>query len=128
MKVSAWKTATIDIDRASEFTGDDVDQFSDVIDLGESYEFITVHFDSVITSATLNPWVQKTAEVDEVPVIKHILDDDATGSFAHATTAAATQVSVTFRIGGYQYLRLKAAANQAADETFSVRGFNREEM
>ena len=125
MKFGSWKTATIDIDRASEFTGDDVDQFSDVVDLGEDYEFVTVHFDAVITSGTVGPWVQKTAEVDEVPVIKHALDDDATGSFAHATTAAVTQVSVTFRIGGYQYLRIKAAANQAADRTFSVRGFNR---
>ena len=125
MKFGSWKTATIDIDRASEFTGDDVDQFSDVVDLGEDYEFVTVHFDGVITNATINPWVQKTPEVDEVPVIKHALDDDATGSFAHATTAAVTSVSVTFRIGGYQYLRIRAGAAQAADETFSVRGFNR---
>jgi len=125
MKFGAWKTATIDIDRASEFTGDDVDQFSDVVDLGEDYEFVTVHCDSVITSATLNPWVQKGAAIDEVPVIKHVLDDDATGSFAHATTAAVTQVSVTFRIGGYQFLRIRAGAAQGADETFSVRGFNR---
>ena len=124
-KFGEWKTATIDIDRDTEFTGDDADQFSDVVDLGEDYEFVTVHCDSVITSATINPWVQKTPEVDEVPVIKHALDDDATGSFAHATTAAVTSVSVTFRIGGYQYLRIRAGSNQAADEAFSVRGFNR---
>ncbi len=128
MKVSAWKTATIDIDRDSEFTGDDVDQFSSLVDLGEAYEFATVHFDSVIDSSTLAPWVQKTAEIDEVPVVKHTLDDDATGSFEHATTAAVTQISVTFRIGGYQYLRLRAGSNQAQDETFSVRGFNREPL
>lgn len=128
MKVSEWKTATIDIDRATEFTGDDVDQFSDVIDLEDNYEFVTVHCDSVITSATLAPWVQKTPEIDEVPVVKHALSDAATGSHEHATTAAVTQVSVTFRIGGYQYLRLRSGANQAADETFSVRGFNRENL
>ncbi|KKL84152.1 hypothetical protein LCGC14_1967580 [marine sediment metagenome] len=124
MRASGWITATIDIDRDTEFTGDDVDQFSSLVDLGDNFEFVTVHFDSVITSSTINPWVQKTKEVDEVPVVKHVLDDDATGSFAHATSAAVTQVSVTFRIGGYQYLRIRAGTNQSADETFSVRGFN----
>lgn len=124
MKFGAWKDALIDIDRALEFTGDDVDQFSKLVDLGDDYEFITVHFPGVVDSATLNPWVQKTAEIDEVPVIKHILNANATGSFAHATTAAVTSVSVTFRIGGYQYLRLKLAANQSPDVTLSVRGFN----
>ena len=121
----AWKTATIDIDRAEEFTGDDVDQFSDVVDLGGDYEFLTVHFDSVIDSAALAPWIQKGEAVDEVPVVRHILDDDATGSFAHATSAAVTQISVTFNIGGAQFLRLRAGSNQGQDETFSVRGFNR---
>ncbi len=124
MKFGSWKEATIDIDRDTEFTGDDADQFSDVVDLGEDYEFVTVHFDGVITSATLNAWVQKGAEIDEVPVVKHALDDDATGSFAHATTEAVTSVSVTFRIGGYQFLRLRCGSNQAADRTFSLRGFN----
>ena len=124
MRASGWITATIDIDRDTEFTGDDVDQFSSLVDLGDNFEFVTVHFDSVITSSTINPWVQKTKALDEVPVVKHVLDDDATGSFAHATSAAVTQVSVTFRIGGYQYLRIRAGTNQSADETFSVRGFN----
>lgn len=125
MKNSKWFTATIDIDRDTEFTGDDVDQFSDLIDLGDNYEYLLVLCDSVITSSTLAPWVQKTAEIDEVPVVMHILDDDATGSFAHATTAAVTQIAIIFRIGAIQYLRLRAGSNQAADETFSVRGFNR---
>ncbi len=124
MRASGWITATIDIDRDTEFTGDDVDQFSSLVDLGDNFEFVTVHFDSVITSSTINPWVQKTRALDEVPVVKHVLDDDATGSFAHATSAAVTQVSVTFRIGGYQYLRIRAGTNQSADETFSVRGCN----
>lgn len=128
MKISEWKTGTVDIDRASEFTGDDVDQFSDLIDLGAIYEFITVHLGSTITSGTIQPYVQRTEKTDEVPVIKMQLDDDATGSFAHADTAATTIRSVTFRIGGYQYIRIRLTGNQAADETLYVRGFNREPM
>src|SRR4030042_5038880 len=119
MKCSSCKTATIDIDRATEFTGDDVDQFSDLIDLGDNYEFLQVLCNSVITSATLAPWVQKTNSIAEVPIVLHRLDDDATGSFADATTAAVTQIAIIFRIGAIQYLRLRTGANQAADETFS---------
>jgi len=124
MFCSDWKTATIDIDRAGEFTGDDVDQFSSLVDLGGIYENVLVMCDSAITSATLAPWVQKTDSVAEVPVVVHALDDDATGSFAHATTAGTTQIAIIFRIGAIRYLRVRAGANQAADETFSVRGFN----
>ena len=125
MKCSRWLTATFDIDRDTEFVGDDADQFSKLLDLGENYEFITVVMGAAITSSTLNPWVQMTEAISEVPVIVHVLDDDATGSFAHATTAATTQVAVTFRIGGIQYLRLRCGSNQAADRTMYVRGFNR---
>jgi hypothetical protein len=124
LRCSGWKTATIDTDRAEEFTGDDVDQFSSLIDLGENYEYLLVLCNSTITSSTLAPWVQKTNSEAEVPVVMHILDDDATGSFAHATTAGTTQIAVIFRIGAIQYLRLRAGTNQDADETFSVRGFN----
>jgi len=125
MKFSRWMTATVDIDRATEFTGDDVDQFSDLIDLGDDYEFITVIFGSAITSSTLNPYIQRDGSIATVPVIVHALDDDATGSFAHATTAATTQVAVTFRVGGAQYLRMRFGSNQSADRTLYVRGFNR---
>jgi len=125
MKFSRWITATVDIDRATEFTGDDVDQFSDLVDLGDDYEFITVMLGSAITSSTLNPYIQRDSSIATVPVIVHALDDDATGSFAHATTAATTQVAVTFRIGGAQYLRMRFGSNQSADRTLYVRGFNR---
>lgn len=129
MKVSAWKTATINKSgRSVEFTGDDVDQYSDLIDLKENYEFLTVRMESAILSATITPYVQEGEGIDEVPVPVHVLDDDATGSFAHATTDAVTQISVTFRIGGYQFFRLKASANQSAGEAFKCRGFNREPL
>ncbi len=121
---SAWFTATIDIDRATEFSGDDVDQFSSLVDLGANYEFVTVIIPT-ITSATTAPYVQRDNSIASVPIIVHALDDDATGSFAHATSAATTTNVCTFRIGGIQYLRIKCAANQGADKTLYVRGFNR---
>lgn len=122
MKVSQFKTATIDIDRASEFTGDDVDQFSSLVDLDSIYENLLVILPD-LTSATVSIYVQETKEIDEVPVVLHILDDDATGSFLHATTAGTGAIACIFRIGGVQHIRVRANANQAADRSIKVRGF-----
>jgi len=65
-----WVTALIDIDRATEFTGDDVDQYSKLVDLGALYSVITLHVPA-LTSSALNIYVQRTGEVDEVPVAVH---------------------------------------------------------
>lgn len=128
MKVSAWKTALIDIDRDTEFTGDDVDMYSKLVDLLENYEFLTVKLPALDASAIISVYVQEGEAVSEVPVIVHVLDDDATGSFAHSTSSGAGSISVTFRIGGYQYVRIHASANQSADRSIQVRGFNREPL
>lgn len=124
MKVSAWKTALIDVDRATEFTGDDKEQYSELVDLKENCEFLTVRLPA-LDNATINPVVQEGEGVDEVPVPVHALDADATGSFLHATSAGTTAKSVTFWIGGYQFIRIKAGATQASDRSIKVRGFNR---
>jgi hypothetical protein len=123
IKCSEWITSTIDIDRSSEFTGDDVDQFGDLIDLGENYENLLVIIPT-ITSATVSIYIQMDEAIDSVPVVLHILDDDATGSFLHATTAATTTNVCIYRIGAARFIRLRANANQLADRTFYVRGFN----
>lgn len=124
MLPGAWKSVLLDIDRDTEFVGDDVDQYSKLVDLGAPFEFVTVIVPT-ITSSTTGVCIQKTPNIDEVPSPVHILDDDATGSFLHATSAAVTALAVIFRIGAVQYVRIKMGANQAADRTFYVRGFNR---
>ena len=137
MQVSAWKEALIDIDRNSEFVGDDVDRYSKLVDLVGNYEFLTVRLPALAASAVITPYVQEDEKVTKaldaagpaivgtIPTIVHILDDDATGSFAHATSSGAGDISITFRIGGYQYVRIHAGANQSADRSIQVRGFNK---
>lgn len=125
MNWGQWKTALIDIDRAVDgFAGDDVDQYSELVDLGWEYEYLIVEVPT-ITSATVSIVGQRGSAITTVPLPIHILDDDATGSFLHATTAGTTSLYVIFRIGGLRYIRILAAGNQAADRTFYVRGFNR---
>jgi len=126
MQSSDWITVTLDYDRsATEFVGDDVDRFTDLVDLGAEYENILV-FIPTIDSSVVTPYIQRDSSEATVPVAMHILDDDATGSFAHATTASTGGIVVIFRIGAARYLRLYTGSNQTADRTFYVRGFNRQ--
>ncbi len=124
MLTSKWITATLDYDRsATEFTGDDVDRFTDLIDLGADYEFINVFIPALSASATVTPYIQRDGAIATIPIPVNILDDDATGSFAHATTSGAGGITIIFRIGGIRYLRLYAGADQTANRVFYVRGF-----
>ena len=123
MVATSWLSVLMDIDRATEFTGDDVDQFSKLLDLGDSYEYVTVIIPT-ITSSTIGISIQMDGNEDTVPSPVYILDADATGNFLHATTAATTAMAVTYKLGGARWFRIKAGANQAADRTFYCRGFN----
>lgn len=122
---SEWKTATIDYDRTTtEFTGDDADQYTDLVDLEDIYEFITVLIPALDTSGIVTPYIQKGGSTATIPVAVNALSNTATGSYAHATTSGAGSIAVIFRIGA-QHLRLRVSENQGANRVFYVRGFNR---
>lgn len=127
MRGSPWKTALVDISRDTEFSGDDVDQISELVDLGKEYNKLLV-FVPTIDSATVSVMVQRDGEIDTVPVVLHVLDDDATGSFLHATSAGTGGIAVIFEIGGCQFVRVVANANQSPDITFNVRGIDAVDM
>ena len=124
MKIDIGKTkdALIDIDRASEFTGDDVDQFSKLVDLEHEYENVLVVIPALNASAVVSIYSQLDGAIDTVPVQVQTLDDNATGHFAKATSSGAGSIVVTFDKINARYIRVKAAANQVADRTFQVRG------
>ncbi|KKN72614.1 hypothetical protein LCGC14_0408560 [marine sediment metagenome] len=132
MITTKWHEALVDIDRSTEFTGDDVDRYSKLVDLKGSFEFITVIVPTLSTSGIVTPYIQKTDGVDtvtpangEVPVAMVTMDGNATGHFAHATSSGAGGIVTVFRIGGAEYVRVHVSQNQSADRTFYVRGFNR---
>jgi len=114
--------AVIDIDRASEFTGDDVDRFSELVDLGENFSKVLVWIPVLDAEGVVSLYVQRDSKVATVPVQMQAMDADATGHFAHATSSGAGSIAVPFEIGGAQYLRIHVAADQAADRTFYIRG------
>ncbi len=124
---SDWKTATLDFDRSDlEFTDDDVDQFSSLVDLGEGYEHLAVFIPELSASATVSIYVQRDAKIATIPLVIHSLDDDGTGSFLHATSSGAGDIYVIYRIGGARFVRIRANADQTADRAFTIKGFNRQ--
>lgn len=129
MRNTGWIASLMDVDRKPlEFTGDDVDRFTSIIDLKGNYEFVTVII-PIMVSSTITVYIQMTPLVSEVPVVLHILDEDAAGSFAQTSATIETAATaLTFRIGGAQYFRLYTSANQTSNITWYAKGFNRENM
>lgn len=118
----AIKIALIDIDRATEFTGDDVDRFSKLVNLGGVFDKVQVFVPALDAAAVVSLYLQKDQNEDTVPVQLQAFDDDATGHFAHATTSGSGSIVITFECGAVQFLRVHCGADQAADRTFYVRG------
>lgn len=124
MEVSGWKSILLDYDRsATEFVGDDVDKYSHLCDLGGIYEKVLL-FIPTIDNGTVTLHIQRNNSIATVPVPLNILDADATGHFASATTAGTGGIAVIFEIGGAEAFRVYTGANQTADRTFYARGFN----
>jgi hypothetical protein len=109
-RCSEWKSATI----ASGGT------VSGEVDLGGNYSRILVLIPT-IDSATITPSVAMASGGTFFAM--EALDADATGSFAHATTAGTGGEAVIFNIGGAQYVKLTAGAAQSSGAvTLYVRG------
>jgi hypothetical protein len=120
-----WETVLMDIDRDAEFAGDDVDQYSSLVNLGAEYKYATVFIPALDAAATITPYLQRDSAIATVPVISHFWNDaDADTNVAQATASGSGGLVITFFIGCCQYLRLKASADQAADRTFYVKGHN----
>lgn len=116
-----WQTVTIDIDHDLEFTGDDADQFSDLIDLGFHAPggiLISVPT-SALTSSALNVYTQRTGATDEVPVLFQYRQTSNNTPATWATTADTGNFTIHCPCYGVRYLRIRATTNQTtADKTF----------
>ena len=111
---TAFKEALVDVSAD--------DDLSLEVDLGGNFEFLTVLVPT-ITSSTVTVRVSDRSGGTFYPLYR--LDDDATGDFVDATTAAVTSKAVIFRIGGVQFIKIACGSAQAADRSFLVRGYNR---
>ena len=124
MYQSQWLNATIDIDRSTQFAGDDVDRYTSIVDLGSDYESLVIIVPALDAASTIAVFVQELAAVATVPIALHAKRDaDETTSAQWLTTSGAGSFAITCNaLGCFRYIRIKTSANQAADRTFRVRG------
>uniref|UniRef100_A0A6M3KF73 Uncharacterized protein n=1 Tax=viral metagenome TaxID=1070528 RepID=A0A6M3KF73_9ZZZZ len=115
------QTALLDYDLAAQYSGEDIDRTSALVNLQNRCNKVLVYVPT-IESATVTVLIQRDPHIATVPVALHILDDDATGSFASATTAGTGNIAVIFDIGATQYIRILVGADQTANRTFTCIG------
>lgn len=117
-----WQAALIDIDRDTEFTGDDVDRYSALVDLGRECGGVIIHVPT-IDSATVAVYAQRDSGEDTVPAEVHYKKPSDEATQAWATTAGTGGLFIHCPyLGAVRYIRLYTSANQTADRTFYVLG------
>ena len=119
-----FKDCVIDVSRDTEFTGDDVDQYSELCDLGGLFEKLIIVAPALSTSGTVTVYVQEGGLTATVPTILHYKRTaDETTSAAWATTSGAGSFAIVCDcLGGFRFIRLRVNADQSADRTFRVCG------
>ena len=118
-----WQAVLMDIDRATEYAGDDADRVSALVDLGFDAGGVMIQIPA-IDSAVVSLLVQRNGLVATVPVGLHHKKpaDDATALWATTAGTGSLVIHVPV-LGGIRYLRITTAAvNQTADRTFYVKG------
>ena len=123
LNYGAIQTALIDIDRASEYSGDDVDRVSKLVDLGQQFKYVLITVPTIDT-ATVGLLGQLTSSEAEVPfAVPYQKTDNTTAAWALSSGTGLMVISVF--VGGLQYVRVQTTnANQTADRTFKLQGFN----
>ena len=117
------KLALLDYDRASEYSGDDVDRVSALVDLGQQFKWVLV-FVPTIETATVGLLGQMTDAIDEVPFAVPYQKTDNTTAVWALTSGTGLEVVAVY-VGGLQYIRVRTtSANQTANRSFYVQGFN----
>lgn len=128
MKYSSAYTATVDIDRDTEFTNDDADQYSSLVCLDKPYRKLLISLPTV-TSSPMNIYVQDGDSIATVPKpFHHGQVVGATPAWATAiwvTTASAGDCVFSVDMGFVQFFRLRFTTNQTTtDKEITVRGMS----
>lgn len=111
-----WLTALLDTDVDANATEE--------VDLGGSFEFITVIVPTLGQASKLEAQIAMTSGGTFYPVWHW--DADAAGDFLGQTSSITTTRVLTFHVGGAQFVKIGVeGTDMSADVTFYVRGYNR---
>lgn len=112
MKVSGWKTATIDISVD--------DDLSNEVDLEELYSFVQVMIPTLDAAQVVLKILKESGGTEAY--LHDWKDADADNTVLYATADEADAKIVTFFVGAAQFLKIYTSAVQTGDRTFYVRG------
>ena len=117
----SWQAVLMDIDLTAEYSGEDIDRTSALVDLGHECSGVMI-FVPTISSAAISLLVQRDSTITTVPVALHhkLPSSDATALWA--TTASAGAYVIHVPLDCIQYFRILTGADQTADRTFYVKG------
>ena len=119
---AGWQSVLMDIDLTAQYSGEDIDRTSALVNLGAEYTGVMI-FVPAIDSAAVSLLVQRNSAIATVPVGLHYkLPSDASTAL-WATTAGTGGCMIHCPcLGGIQYFRIYTGTNQTADRTFYVKG------
>ena len=117
MITSEWKSALLDVTVDADATEE--------VDLGGSYEFMTVIVPTLTQASTLEAQIAMASGGTFYPMWRW--DGNSATDLVGTTSSITTTRALTFYIGGAQYVKVGVAgADMSGDLTFYVRGFSRE--
>jgi hypothetical protein len=116
-----WQSVLMDIDLTAQYSGEDIDRTSALVDLGYDCTGVSV-FVPTIDSAAVSLLVQRDSTITTVPVALHYRQTSDNATALQATTASTGGYVFNFKLDSIRYLRIYTGANQTADRTFYVRG------
>jgi len=115
-------SVTLDFNRTpTEFTGDDVDQFTELISLNKPYEKLIIEVPT-IESSTVQVHTQWDDSISTVPSPLHEQGSVDSTTILWATTAGTGGYTIVCDAGLVQHFRLRCGTDQTADRVFYVRG------
>lgn len=117
-----WQSVLMDIDLTAQYTGEDIDRTSALVDLGQKCSGVIIYIPT-IDSAAVSLLVQRDGEIDTVPygLYYRQTSDNATALWATTASTGGFYIHCDC-LGGIRYFRIYTGANQTADRTFYVLG------
>jgi len=117
-----WQSVLMDIDLTAEYSGEDIDRTSALVDLGRECTGVIIYIPT-INSAAVSLLVQRDSAIATVPYALHYRQTSDNATALWATTASTGAIYIHCSVlGAIRYFRIYTGANQTADRTFYVLG------
>jgi hypothetical protein len=117
-----WQSVLLDYDLAAQYSGEDIDRTSALVDLGRECSGVIIYVPT-IESAKISLLVQMDGETDTIPFDLHYKKpaDGSTGIWETTASGGGYFIHCP-HLGAIRYLRIYTSENQTSNRTFYVLG------